>query len=307
MIYVSQGHEHSIGLEVFLKSWLSLSKSDQLQFTLIASKQSLIETLDSLKLPYSFDEQDLILCYQKLNIINIQDSEYSESLTSLLYILNIIGPSDILLTLPTSKDQLVWNNKTHKGYTEFFRYYYDQKDITMSFKSFDQQVGLITDHIPLNQVSSYITAELIMDKVEHIIKFTQTHMDYIKHFLFAGINPHAGEGGLLGTEDPVINKAINLLEQKYPKYQFTGPISGDALHVQEKSDCFNLYMYHDQGLTRFKAQNGFSGVNISLGLPFLRVSVDHGTAFSLYKKNCADYNGAVYTLNECLNFHRKYQ
>jgi 4-hydroxythreonine-4-phosphate dehydrogenase len=304
MIYVSQGHQHSIGLEIFLKSWMSLSKSEQKEFTLVANKQSIINTLNSLKVNYEIDDQVLTLFQQPLLYININAKEYSESLTSLLYILNIIRPVDILLTLPTSKDQFLWNQIEHKGHTEFFRYFYQTKEITMSFKTFDQQISLMTDHLPLSEVSQYLTKDLISDKLRNILLFCKTHLPHISEFIFSGINPHAGEGGLLGIEDSIVSMAIEDLHRDYSQYKFTGPISGDALHTLEHPNSYSIYMHHDQALARFKSINGFSGINISLGLPFIRVSVDHGTAFSLYKKNSANYNGAIYTLNQSLFFHR---
>ena len=152
---------------------------------------------------------------------------------------------------------------------------------------------LLTDHLPLKDIPQTITEDLIIKKVSTTIN----HLTHIKNILIAGINPHAGENGLIGTEDQVINKAIIRLKQIYPTHTFQGPISGDTMYFmhQNESDLL-VYPYHDQGLGVFKAIKKTYGINFTLGLPFKRLSVDHGTAFALFGKNSANYSGALYCL-----------
>jgi len=290
MIYVTQGHERGIGLEIFLKSFLLLSTHERAQITLISNQTDLDENRDLLHL-----KKDL---FKNLNVIEPESSETLPSSTaSLLKALDIIATKDILVTLPTSKDQLIYKGKSLAGYTEFFREFYNKKNISMTFKGIDQDVLLITDHIPLKSVASSINSQLIIDKVETTLNFYKKYFYSFDEVIFAGINPHAGENGILGLEDKCILEAKTFLENK-SSISFIGPVSGDTLHTLHKPSRKQLfvYMFHDQGLAPFKSKFGFIGLNISMGLPFLRLSVDHGTAFGLHGKNMGDISGMLYLL-----------
>ncbi len=292
MIFVTEGHQSGIGLEIFLKSFLLLSEEEKKLIRLVVNKSDLNKNLTDLKLsPKLFED---------LNIIeNIESTPYS-STNSLLTALNLIGPTDILVTLPTSKDQLIFNNANYAGYTEFFRAYFNNKNISMTFKGLAQNVLLITDHIPLKKVSEIITSDLIINKIQITLNNFKKYFFSFDEIIFSGINPHAGENGILGDEEKHIKKAIAELEKSYGKI-FNGPISGDTLHHLHNPTKNQLlvYMYHDQGLAQFKAQYGLIGLNITLGLPFLRLSVDHGTAFELYGKNKANISGMLYLFKTC--------
>ena len=297
MIYVSQGHEESIGLEVFIKSFLMLSPSQRDGFCLVANKEAVEETLNSLNIFYLFTEKYIKISSSNLFFKNIEVSSLPLSTASLNYILESMDYSkDILLTLPTSKDQLVYQDIKAAGYTEFLRKSFKNNFVSMLFSSPTDDALLITDHIKLSEVSSTIDEDLIINKVSNVLIYYSKYFEFYEEVIFAGINPHAGEGGLLGNEDKCISKAIEKLSLRFD-IPFIGPLSGDTLHFH-KSDKKQLlvYMFHDQGLPWFKSRNHVVGLNISLGLPFLRMSVDHGTAFGLFKKNKANYLGCHYLL-----------
>lgn len=291
MIYVTEGHESGIGLEIFLKSFLLLSKEQKKLIRLVVSKKDLEKNFSDLKLnPKLFSDLSIIE--------NVESTKFS-STNSLFTALNIIKPEDILITLPTSKDQLVINDVNQAGYTEFFRTYFKNKNISMTFKGLTQNILLITDHIALKQITQMITADLIINKVQIVLDNFKKYFFSFDEIIFSGINPHAGENGILGDEEKHIKTAIVNLEKNYGKI-FKGPISGDTLHHLHDSTKKQLlvYMYHDQGLAQFKSQYGLIGLNITLGLPFLRLSVDHGTAFELYGKNKANISGMLYLLKQ---------
>lgn len=291
MIYVTQGHESGIGLEIFLKSFLLLNKDERKDIRLVVDRNDYQKNLKDLGLNQ--------ILFSDLTIIeNTKFSSFS-STNSLLTVLALIQENDLLITLPTSKDQLFLNNKNQAGYTEFFRTFYNNKNIAMTFKGIDQNILLITDHIPLKEVSSFITKDLIVNKINITLKNFKKYFSSFDEVIFAGINPHAGEGGVLGVEDKCIEEAITILEKSYGKI-FKGPYSGDVLHSYHDKNINQLlvYMYHDQGLAQFKSRYGLIGLNITLGLPFLRLSVDHGTAFLLYGKNKANISGMLYLLRQ---------
>lgn len=297
MIYVTEGHESGIGLEIFLKSFLLLSSEEKKQVTLVAARSDLTKNLTDLKMSASLFS-DLVV------IENTLFTKFA-STNSLLTTLALMTENDIMVTLPTSKDQLVFNNIHQAGYTEFFRSYYKNKNISMTFKGLGENVLLITDHIPLKDVPQIITADLIEKKVRLTMDHFSKYFYAFDDIVFSGINPHAGENGILGNEEKTIHTAIHELQKSYGSI-FRGPYSGDTLHHhhnQNKKQLF-VYMYHDQGLAPFKSQFGLIGLNITLGLPFLRLSVDHGTAFDLYGKNKANISGMLFLLKQAFEVIR---
>ncbi len=301
MIYITQGHESGIGLEIFLKSFLLLTSHQKNQITLIVNQQHLLNNISDLNL--SFD------LFKDLKLIFNSDTTAFASTNSLLTALELIKPQDLLITLPTSKDQLVLHGKNVAGYTEFFREYFHKPNLPMSFKGLDQNIMLLSDHIPLNSVTKYITKQRIIEKTTITLDSFKKYFFSFDQVIFAGINPHAGENGILGNEDFVIKEAITELENKYGKI-FIGPFSGDVLHAYKDASKRQLFisMYHDQGLAPFKSHFGLIGLNITLGLPFLRLSVDHGTAFELYAKNKANIMGMLYLLKqafEVIDVHQR--
>ena len=194
MIYVSQGHEHSVALEIFFKSFLMLTKREQQMFTLIADKnvvstQKAMLGLENLANFVSIDE----LPGELGDKLKDQSENVPLSTWALEKCLERITSKDILITLPTSKDQLIFHGQKTMGYTDFFRRYFNRESIAMVFSGgkFDGQtlLALITDHIPLAQVPKAITEELIIKKVDLILKEWKKVSSSIREVLFCGINP----------------------------------------------------------------------------------------------------------------------
>lgn len=290
MIYVTAGHEEGIGLEVFLKSYLLLPQYQQEKFHLICHKETLEKNLELCKISLDYDP---------IKTTYVSDRPYSTS--ALAEGIKLCKETDILLTLPTSKDQLILNGKSVAGHTEYFREYFNT-EVDMFFKSDESNVLLVTDHIPLNEVSKTISKELIYEKTLLCVENYEKYFNKLTDIYITGINPHAGENGILGTEDSIITEAINDLTSDLDK-KLHGPLPADGLLVNKSfsENKLFIYMYHDQGLAPFKSLYKTKGANISLGLPFLRLSVDHGTAFELFGKNQANYMGCYYVMKLALN------
>ncbi len=309
MIYISQGHERGIGLEVFFKSTLSLSQGVLDEFNLFASEASCSTTLKSLNLDYKINDTFILILNKRIRLTKINsDTANTESSDSLIRILKVIQSNDILITLPTSKDQLPLKGHNCAGYTEFFRNYYNIPSLSMIFKSYDLKVLLLSDHIALSQVPKNITTELTYTKTKKTLNaIAQYFCNNPDEVIFSGINPHAGEDGILGHEDSYIEEAIKLLTKDFPQISFKGPLPGDTLHFHQKQSLDQLFVYafHDQGLPFFKDKYGLFGINITMGLDFLRMSVDHGTAFSLFGRNLASSSGCLYVLNEAYKIHSR--
>lgn len=293
MIIVTQGHENGIGIEVFLKSFLMLSREEKKEIKFFVNKEDFNKNLIDLNLDPLF-LKDLSIEYVPKN------PQVPSSTSTLIMALENIKADDILVTLPTAKDQLIFNKSNCAGYTEFFRNYFNSPNIAMTFKGITQNVLLITDHVAIKDVSSVISQDLIIKKIDTTLRFYNKYFYKIDEVVVSGINPHVGENGILGNEDSVILPAIEILKKTFSDINFIGPLSGDTLHMHEQKNIKQLfvYMFHDQGLAPFKAQHGLIGLNISMGLPFLRLSVDHGTAPSLYGKNTANLSGMLFLLKQ---------
>ena len=154
----------------------------------------------------------------------------------------------------------------------------------------DFRVALVTTHLPLQKVSSSLSQELILDTIQIVHRDLQLKMGISNPVIrISGLNPHAGESGYLGREEiDMISPAIDAA--KKTGINVSGPYPGDTMFdpkALEKVDAF-IAMYHDQGLAPFKFITFGGGVNITLGLPIIRTSVDHGTALDIAGKGLAD-------------------
>lgn len=296
-VYVTQGHERGIGLEVFFKSVLLLSNRDRNRLVLIASKNSVRETLAPLHLPHEIEADHIVLAGLSISTLWIEATDTSLSFTALKKGMSLAEQGGILYTLPTSKDQF----PGFAGHTEYFRHHYKKTELGMFFSSPKLQVLLLSDHIPVADLSTYLTAQLIEGRLREALQTFARWKWPIERVLISGINPHAGEGGLIGKEDERVGVSIKRLRPDF-QIEMSGPLPGDTMLLEQKSvrDLL-VYNFHDQGLAVFKGLQGFIGSNITLGLPYPRFSPDHGTSFKLFGKNIADYRGCAYSLREALS------
>lgn len=295
-IFVTQGHEAGIGLEVFFKSILLLSKNDLDRLVLIGFKKSIEKTLLTLNIPFEFKNDSLIFATAQLQCQWLTKIDYSESFSALRVGMDSVQKNDILYTLPTAKDQF----QKHPGHTEFFRSHYKNPNLGMFFSSNELNLLLLSDHVAISNLSDELTQEVITNRLKLAVDSLLKWRWPISSIFVSGLNPHAGEGGRIGTEDKRVETSLKQLQSLY-KFPFSGPYPADTMLIEKKSrHDLLVYLFHDQGLGIFKATQGFIGSNITLGLPFLRFSPDHGTSFKLYGKNSADYRGCFYSLSEAL-------
>lgn len=298
MIFVTQGSDPSIGLEVFFKSFLSIPREQTPHFKLFASKDITEKTLSSIKVPFKIDESELQVSNRKILVKWV--SSDNPTLNSLKAALSIIKKTDTLITLPSDKKSFSQARNNYSGYTQFFRHHFKNDNLCMVFKGKENTIGLITDHIPLNEVPN-ISKEDIVNKTKTIL----SSEDFIstQSILFSGLNPHCGEEGLMGNEDQQITNAIEDLKKSYQKRTFIGPVPADTIWKHPefyKKETFTFFMYHDQGLGVFKTRNQLIGANVTYGLDFVRMSVDHGTAPDIAYSNTADYRGCLFVVKEAL-------
>ncbi len=190
-----------------------------------------------------------------------------------------------LVNGPLDKSQISQLGHEFFGHTYFLEKAF-QKSITMAFLGKFYHLALATHHIPLSKVPENITTPLLVRTFHDFWNFLRSIGYSDPRVAVCGLNPHAGENGLLGKEEEIIKAAIQ--ESKLP---LTGPLASDTVffHSKEKKYDGVISMYHDQGLAPFKQLHFYDGVQVSLGLPIIRTSVDHGTAFDLAGKRKANF------------------
>ncbi|MFM4824555.1 4-hydroxythreonine-4-phosphate dehydrogenase PdxA [Aeromonas bivalvium] len=215
---------------------------------------------------------------------------------------NMSGEFAAVVTGPVHKGIINQAGVSFSGHTEFFAQQAGVPDVVMLLATDGLRVALATTHIPLACVARAITAERL-GKVIRILNADLRDKFGIRapRIYVCGLNPHAGEGGHLGREEiDVIEPALDALRQE--GIDLVGPLPADTLFQEKylKDADAVLTMYHDQGLPVLKYKGFGRSVNITLGLPFIRTSVDHGTALDLAGKGLADSGSLVTALNHAI-------
>ncbi|HDG1666429.1 TPA: 4-hydroxythreonine-4-phosphate dehydrogenase PdxA [Kluyvera ascorbata F0526] len=209
------------------------------------------------------------------------------------------GEFSALVTGPVHKGIINDAGVAFTGHTEFFEERAGAPKVVMMLATEELRVALATTHLPLKAVSDAITPDLLREVITILHDDLQNKFGLAEpHVLVCGLNPHAGEGGHMGTEE--IDTIIPVLEELRAKgMNLSGPLPADTLFQPKYLDHADavLAMYHDQGLPVLKYQGFGRGVNITLGLPFIRTSVDHGTALELAGQGKADVGSFITALN----------
>lgn len=215
---------------------------------------------------------------------------------------NMNGMFDAVVTGPVHKGNINRSGVSFSGHTEFFAHQANTPDVVMMLATEGLRVALATTHIPLAFVSKAITHERL-HKVITILNYDLKTKFGIKqpHIYVCGLNPHAGEDGHLGTEeiDTIIPSLNKLREQGMT---LSGPLPADTIFHEKyllEADAV-LAMYHDQGLPVLKYKGFGNSVNITLGLPFVRTSVDHGTAVDLAATGNADSGSFITAIEHAI-------
>jgi 4-hydroxythreonine-4-phosphate dehydrogenase len=200
------------------------------------------------------------------------------------------GKLDAIVTSPIHKKAIQLAGYGYVGHTEYLRQLWPDTNALMLLVGENMRVGLITEHVPIKDVANKITKELVISKINTMHQSLMVDFGIEKPAIAVlGLNPHAGDEGLIGKEEEnIIRPAI--VESKKSGMIVMGPFPADGFFGSGKYRKFDgvLAMYHDQGLAPFKALSFGSGVNYTAGLPIVRTSPDHGTAFDIAGKNEAN-------------------
>jgi len=197
------------------------------------------------------------------------------------------GTLDAVVTAPISKKAWELAGIDWAGHTEYLSRNYPEA--IMSFFSKNMKVALFTHHISLKKALQKVKKKDLYHFFLRLDTFTQKAFNRKFHLLVPGINPHAGEGGIMGREE--IDEIISAVKEAQEKgVNISGPFPPDTVFnkAYKESKKIVASLYHDQGLIAFKLVSFNEGVNVTLGLPFIRTSPDHGTAFDIAGKGTAD-------------------
>jgi len=214
-----------------------------------------------------------------------------------------------LVTAPIHKKNTQSPEFNFTGHTPFLKHAFNSQDVLMLMASENFRVGLVTEHIPVSEIAKHITREAILSKLnilrESLIK--DFGIDKPK-IAVLGLNPHAGDEGLIGKEEEEIIKPA-IKDAKQHNILAFGPYSADAFFARNQQQKFDavLAMYHDQGLIPFKSLAFGDGINYTAGLPMVRTSPDHGTAFDIAGKNMADHSSFLAAIYSCIDIIGKRQ
>lgn len=312
---ISIGDPNGIGPEIIIKSLNDPRILNHFTPVIYASGKLLAFYKKQLDLNFNYHQAANLskIHSRKINLINVWDEpiEITPGEGSLLggsYAVRSLkqavadlkeGKIDALTTAPIRKDLVQSEDFHYPGHTEYLANEAGTKDHLMFLVHENLRVGIVTGHIPISEVPQKISKQKIVSKLRAMIKSLQLDFGIAKpKIAVLGLNPHAGENGLLGEEEEkIIIPAIN--EMKGGHHIIYGPFSSDGffgMRLHKKYDGI-LAMYHDQGLIPFKTIAFEEGVNFTANLPFIRTSPDHGTAFEIAGKGEADetsFRNALY-------------
>lgn len=329
IVGITQGDSNGIGYEVIIKA---ISDPRVLEFftPVVYGSSKLfgfyrktipeIEQLDTNVITSAADAKP-----KRINILNcLPDNVYAEpgqatpesasaAITSLAKAVEDIkaGLIDVLVTGPINKKAMSGQGFGFPGHTEYLQQQFGVSDVTMLMTSHRLRLGVVTGHIPLKDVTSSISKEKILSKLRLMNKSLKEDFCIDQpRIAVLSLNPHSGDGGLLGTEEQdIIIPAV--AEATAEGILAFGPFSPDGffgLGHYERFDA-TLAMYHDQGLAPFKALSFEDGVNYTAGLPIVRTSPDHGTAYDMAGRDEADphsMRSAIFTAIDILNAKAEY-
>lgn len=327
IVGISIGDLNGIGSEVVLKTFEDARMLELCTPVIFANVKILSfvkKTFESTSMLHGIDHLDQIVP-GKINVYNVwkesvdinfgvnDDAVGTYAIKSFTTATQALkdGIVDVLVTAPINKYNIQSEEFKFPGHTD----YLDQElegDALMLMVQDNLRVGLLTDHIPVNEVANHLTAALINKKIETIKKTLVQDFGINKpKIAVLGLNPHSGDNGVIGKEEQeIIKPAIKSLFDKGT--MVFGPFSADGFFGSNQYEKYDAIVatYHDQGLIPFKTLSFGRGVNYTAGLSKIRTSPDHGTAYDIAGKGIADYNSfkeAVYLAIDLFHSRQQHQ
>jgi len=316
------GDINGIGPEIVIKTLNRVVKKSKRKFIFICPKNVFFNEIKKNKptFPYEIINSANFSSDFPVSIIDIGNyklelgvptkisGQAAYKAVELAYNINVNSNDKTIITAPISKKALALARINYPGHTEMFADWYGVKNYAMMFLSKKLKAALLTIHQPLKMVSRLINQDLLENKFKLILETLRNDFKVITPKVgVLGLNPHAGEDGLIGDEEK--NIILPFMKKFSKRKYFFGPYSPDAFFGMKMYLNFDMVvgMYHDQILNPFKLLNFNKGVNYTAGLPIVRTSPDHGTAFDIAGKGIADESSMVeaYRYAEKILLNRK--
>jgi 4-hydroxythreonine-4-phosphate dehydrogenase len=284
IIAISIGDLNGVGIEIALKAHKEVSELCQPIYCINSSLLNACSKLLKVEVPADFKLHEVAGDFT-INAGEVSAEAGRYSYDSFMSAIGLCEEkkADALVTMPIHKEAWMLAGLEYKGHTDLLRKHF-HKEAIMMLGCEKMFVALFTEHVPLKDVPSFVTykrlKQFFLDLSASLPK---------EKVAVLGLNPHAGDHGVLGDEELRITKAIKSTNAKIGFEQFFGPIVPDVAFTPHfrKNTTYFVAMYHDQGLAPLKALYFDESVNISLNLPIVRTSVDHGTAFDIAYKGQA--------------------
>jgi 4-hydroxythreonine-4-phosphate dehydrogenase len=296
-IIITTGDTDGIGLEVSLKALLRRSSHGQFEYLLFVpaqihpslkklyaavQKRFVTRTVKSLK--------DALLLPRRKGLTIIANNNSPASWVEQSARACVQHPEMALVTAPLSKELIKATGYKAVGHTEILKSVSKSRSVFMAFLGQHFHVLLATGHVSLRDVPSALTKSCLSEAIQAGIRLRAIlpTIQRRRPIALVGLNPHAGEHQIIGAEESLLYK--NFISQKYKKV-LVGPLVPDVAYQKSFWRKYSLYIapYHDQGLIPFKLVHGHeNGTHVSVGLPFIRTSVDHGTAKDIFGRNRAN-------------------
>ena len=321
IVGISIGDLNGIGSEVVLKTFEDarmLEICTPVIFANVKMLSAIKKTFDLGALLHGIDNLGQLVI-GKINVLNVWQNSFNieygknDPVVGEYAIKSFIaataalksGAIDVLVTAPINKYNIQSDDFKFPGHTDYLNQELEGNALMFMIQD-SLRVGLLTDHVPVSDVSKNLTADLVATKIETIRKSLVQDFSITKpRIAVLGLNPHAGDGGVIGKEDDNIIKPVikNLFENGTLVF---GPYPADGFFGSSQYEKFDAVIatYHDQGLIPFKTLSFGKGVNYTAGLNKIRTSPDHGTAYDIAGKGIADYNSfqeAVYVAIDIYN------
>lgn len=317
VIGITQGDFNGINYEIIMKSLADPEFYNNCTIVLYGSAKAIAYHRKTFNLPqinFNAAKDASELAPNKINLINIGDDNVRLDLGQSTVIAGENaavalkravddmkkGFIDILVTAPINKNNVNEAGLKIPGHTEFLADNFNTSDYLMLMTSDELKIGVVTGHVPLKDVANIITPQKIVQKLKIINRSLKEDFTIRRpKIAVLGLNPHSGDNGVIGNEESeIILPALKQAEEE--GIVCFGPYPSDGFFAAELYKKFDavLAMYHDQGLIPFKIIAGNKGVNYTAGLPIVRTSPDHGTAYDIAGKIVADetsFKEAIYT------------
>ena len=298
-IAISVGELNGVGIEIALKSHEEVSKLCEPIYCINSSLTLQAANLLQMEVPSSFTTSHVDGDFSiKAGEVSKDAGRYSYNSFMRAIELCESKKADALVTMPIHKEAWKLAGLEFVGHTDLLRQHF-KEDAIMMLGCQKMYVALYTEHIPLKDVAQSIETEKLAKFLLHLHKSIGNHKVAV-----LGLNPHAGDNGVLGDEEQKIEQAMEIANSLIGEELFFGPIVPDIAFTPgfRKNYQYFVAMYHDQGLAPLKALYFEESINVSLNLPIIRTSVDHGTAFDIAYEGKAKNISYINAIKSALDF-----